>query len=111
MGDGRFGILPGENISLARKEFELAIQNTAKKDDWLQNNLPIIEWFEGQFESTETDLNSAVVKQLKETHNEIHHRDPEIHGVPYGSDLRFFTNDAICLEFCMVRVMCALLTP
>lgn len=94
IAEGRFGILPGENISSARKEFELVIQNAAEKDDWLQNNLPIVEWFEGQFESTETDVDSAVVKQLEETHNEIHHRDPEIHGVPYGSDLRFFTNDA-----------------
>jgi acetylornithine deacetylase len=94
IAEGRFGILPGENISLARKEFEAVIQDAAKKDEWLQNNLPIVEWFEGQFESTETDLNSPIVKQLKQTHNEIHHNDPEIHGVPYGSDLRFFTNAA-----------------
>jgi acetylornithine deacetylase len=94
IAEGRFGILPGENISSARIQFESAIRNVAVKDDWLKDNLPIVEWFEGQFESTETDLNSPFVKQLKQTHNEIHHRDPEIHGVPYGSDLRFFTNDA-----------------
>jgi acetylornithine deacetylase len=94
IAEGRFGILPGENISSARKEFESTIQNAAEKDNWLQNNLPIVEWFEGQFESTETNLDSPVIEQLKEAHNEIHDRDPEIHGVPYGSDLRFFTNDA-----------------
>jgi acetylornithine deacetylase len=92
--EGRFGILPGENISSARKEFELAIRNAAEKDDWLRNNPPLVEWFEGQFESTHTDLDSAIVKQLKETHSEIHHNEPQIHGVSYGSDLRFFTNDA-----------------
>jgi len=94
MAEGRFGILPGENISSARIDFESAIRNASEKDDWLQNNLPIVEWFEGQFEPAETKLDSAILKQLKETHNEIYHRDPEIHGVPYGSDLRFFTNDA-----------------
>lgn len=94
IAEGRFGIFPGEDISSARKEFETAIRSAAAKDDWLQNNLPIVEWFEGQFESTQTELDSAIVKQLKETHNEIHHSDPKIHGVPYGSDLRFFTNDA-----------------
>ncbi len=94
VAEGRFGILPGENISVARKEFESAIRNAAQKDDWLRNNLPMVEWFEGQFESAHTDLDSAIVKQLKETHSEIHHKEPQIHGVPYGSDLRFFTNDA-----------------
>lgn len=94
VAEGRFGILPGENISSARKEFEAAIRNAAEKDDWLWNNPPLVEWFEGQFESTHTDLDSAIVKQLKEIHSEIHHKEPQIHGVPYGSDLRFFTNDA-----------------
>jgi acetylornithine deacetylase len=94
IAEGRFGILPGENISSARKEFESAIRNAAEKDDWLRNNIPVVEWFEGQFESTQTDLDSAIVKQLKETHNEVHHKEPQVHGVPYGSDLRFFTNDA-----------------
>jgi acetylornithine deacetylase len=92
--EGRFGILPRENISSARKEFESAIRNAAEKDDWLRNNPPTVQWFEGQFESTDTDVDSAIVKQLKETHTEIHHKEPQIHGVPYGSDLRFFTNDA-----------------
>jgi acetylornithine deacetylase len=94
VAEGRFGILPGENISSARKEFESAIRDAAEKDDWLRNNPPMVEWFEGQFESTHTDLDSAIVKKLKETHCEIHHKEPQIHGVPYGSDLRFFTNDA-----------------
>jgi acetylornithine deacetylase len=94
VAEGRFGIFPGEDISSARKEFEQAIHLAAEKDHWLRSNPPVIEWFEGQFESAKTDLDSAIVKQLKDTHSEIHHKDPEIHGVPYGSDLRFFTNDA-----------------
>jgi acetylornithine deacetylase len=94
IAEGRFGILPGEDISSARNEFESAIRNAAQKDDWLQKNLPIVEWFEGQFESAETNLDSAIVNQIKETHNGIHHSNPDIHGVPYGSDLRFFTNNA-----------------
>jgi acetylornithine deacetylase len=94
IAEGRFGIFPGENIFLARNEFESAIRRAALQDDWLQNNLPIVEWFEGQFESAETNLDSRIVKQLKETHTEINRTEPEIHGVPYGSDLRFFTNDA-----------------
>ena len=70
----------------------------------------MVEWFEGQFESAHTDLDSAIVKQLKETHSEIHHKEPEIHGVPYGSDLRFFTNDAKMPGVYMDLVMCVLLT-
>lgn len=94
VAEGRFGILPGEKISFARREFESALRNSAEKDDWLRDNPPEVEWFEGQFEPTETDPDSAIVKELKQTHAEIHRSEPEIHGVPYGSDLRFFTNNA-----------------
>ena len=94
IAEGRFGIFPGEDISSARKEFESVIHNAAGKDDWLRRNSPVVEWFEGQFESAQTDLDSAIVKQLKEVHAEVHRIEPEMHGVPYGSDLRFFTNNA-----------------
>ncbi|HSE41991.1 MAG TPA: M20/M25/M40 family metallo-hydrolase, partial [Acidobacteriota bacterium] len=78
----------------ARNAFEHAIQSAAKHDEWLRENPPHVEWFEGQFESTETATDSDIVVALKKNHSQIQGRDPSIHGVTYGSDLRFFTNNA-----------------
>jgi acetylornithine deacetylase len=92
--EGRFGIFPGEKIETARKVFADAIQSAAKQDIWLRENPPNIEWFEGQFESAETPTDSDIITAIKTNHWQIHGKEPEVHGVTYGSDLRFFTNNA-----------------
>jgi acetylornithine deacetylase len=94
IAEGRFGILPGEKIETARVEFERAIQSASEHDPWMRENPPEVEWFEGQFEPAETSTDSTIVSKLKEVHSKLHGTEPEIHGVPYGSDLRFFTNIA-----------------
>ena len=53
-----------------------------------------MEWFEGQFESAVTDLDSTLLTQLGDAHSAALGAPTGIHGVSYGSDLRFFTNDA-----------------
>ena len=58
------------------------------------NNPPIIEWFEGQFESGQTDINHSIINHLKEAYNNVNNSNPIIEGVTYGSDLRLFTNHA-----------------
>lgn len=94
VAEGRFGILPGENIFEARSDFEIAIHTAAQKDHWLKEHLPRVEWFEGQFESAETPHDSPILGVLQEQHEVVSGEKPSIHGVPYGSDLRFFTNNA-----------------
>lgn len=92
--EGRFGILPGENIQSARNEFETAIARAALSDEWLASHPPEVEWFEGQFEPANTPAGSAIVAAITESHQAICGSPPAVHGVPYGSDLRFFTNHA-----------------
>src|SRR4030095_7753452 len=58
VAEGRFGVLPGENIAAAREIFERKISEAAADDSWLENHRPRVEWFEGQFESAETPLDS-----------------------------------------------------
>jgi acetylornithine deacetylase len=94
VAEGRFGIFPEEKIQNARTEFENAIQSAADRDPWLRENRPTVEWFEGQFEPAQTALDSEIVSSLQKFHSDVHGGKPEIHGVPYGSDLRFFTNNA-----------------
>jgi acetylornithine deacetylase len=94
IAQGRYGILPGENMSEAKKQFEEKIMSAAEQDQWLQKHPPRVEWFEGQFEPAETRLDASVVAVLAESHKRVTGQEIEIHGVPYGSDLRFFTNYA-----------------
>ena len=94
IAEGRFGILPGENMNAAHAEFETAIQRSAQTDSWLAEHPPNVEWFEGQFEPADTPLDAPVIAALREAHGAVCGAEPAVHGVPYGSDLRFFTNHA-----------------
>ena len=94
VAEGRLGVFPGESIASARKSFNDLINKVSISDPWLKNNPPKIEWFEGQFESGETDINDSLIKELKKTYYETTNKDPILEGVTYGSDLRLFTNHA-----------------
>ena len=94
VAEGRYGIFPSESISEARLKFEERIREASRSDDWLKTNPGIVEWFEGQFEPAETPVDSEFIAMLAETHQDIIGQATGMHGVPYGSDLRFFTNYA-----------------
>jgi acetylornithine deacetylase len=92
--EGRFGVFPNETADKARVAFETHIHNISNNDPWLKENPPVIEWFEGQFESGQTNLDEPMINSL--THAIVRSTGdaPIIEGVTYGSDLRLFTNHA-----------------
>ena len=92
--EGRLGVFPGEPVSDARTAFSNHIIKVSNSDPWLKNNPPIIEWFEGQFESGQTDIDHSIINHLKEAYNNVNNSNPIVEGVTYGSDLRLFTNHA-----------------
>ena len=94
VAEGRYGVFPGESVADARRAFEEAIAAAARADDWMREEPPAVEWFEGQFESGETPLDQPIVAALAAGHRAVTGRDPIVEGVTYGSDLRLFTNHA-----------------
>lgn len=90
--EGRFGVLPGESTDAARAAMASAIAQAAGSDAWLKEHPPMLEWFEGQFESGQTSLDSPIVKSVTECHTQAFGKAPTVQGVTYGSDLRLFTN-------------------
>ena len=92
--EGRLGVFPGEPVLDARTAFSNHIIKVSNSDPWLKKNPPIIEWFEGQFESGQTDIDHSIINHLKEAYNNVNNSNPIIEGVTYGSDLRLFTNHA-----------------
>ena len=90
--EGRFGVFPGESIDDARKALEKAITEAALNDPWMKENPPVVEWFEGQFESGETAVDHPLIETLGNCHKLVTGNSTKIRGVTYGSDLRLFTN-------------------
>jgi len=94
IAEGRLGVFPGESNEKAKESFERHINRFSQSDNWLKDHPPVIEWFEGQFESGQTSLNHPLIKELGDTYNNVSNQDAIIEGVTYGSDLRLFTNHA-----------------
>ena len=94
IAEGRLGVFPGESNAKARQCFEDHINKFAQSDNWLKDHHPVIEWFEGQFESGQTSLDHPLIKELGKTYTNVSNQDAIIEGVTYGSDLRLFTNHA-----------------
>ena len=92
IAEGRYGVFPGESRETARDAFAEVIHDVASNDPWLRENPPVLEWFEGQFESGETDVKEPIIGLLADSHRDITGAGPKLNGVPYGSDLRLFTN-------------------
>jgi acetylornithine deacetylase len=65
--EGRYGVFPGEPIQEAKKSFTRALDEITQEDAWLRDHPPTLEWFEGQFESGMTQLDSPIVGCLKNT--------------------------------------------
>ncbi len=94
IAEGRLGVFPGESNEKAKESFERHINKFSQSDNWLKDHPPVIEWFEGQFESGQTSLDHPLIKELGDTYNNVSNQDAIIEGVTYGSDLRLFTNHA-----------------
>ena len=94
MVEGRLGVFPGESALDARNAFENHLKKVANSDVWLKENPPILEWFEGQFESGQTNVNHSIIRALKHAYKNVNNNSAILEGVTYGSDLRLFTNHA-----------------
>jgi acetylornithine deacetylase len=94
VAEGRMGVFPGEAPETARAALQDTINAVIENDSWLREHPPTLEWFEGQFESGATDPDHPLIQTLAAIHNDVLGSAPLVRGVPYGSDLRLFTNHA-----------------
>jgi acetylornithine deacetylase len=92
--EGRCGVFSGESIEATKHVFARAVLDASEADPWLRDHPPVLEWFEGQFESGETDSSAPILHELAACHQMIAGQRPPVEGVTYGSDLRLFTNHA-----------------
>ncbi len=101
VAEGRAGLIPGENLATFKQEFAGEISRLAVADPWLRNNLPRVEWLNGQFAPAAIPIDSPLVSTLSEVWTRAYGTQPKIIAEPYGADMRHFvmTGGMPCLMF------------
>jgi len=89
VAEGRIGVALGETMGDARMDLETAVAEACASDAWLREHPVKVEWFGGQFASGHIPRDHSLVNMVEHVHASLHDGAlPDIHGAPYGSDLR-----------------------
>ncbi|MBK7859865.1 MAG: ArgE/DapE family deacylase [Archangiaceae bacterium] len=86
--EGRLGVALGETPADARAELEQVIAQVCARDPWLAEHPVGVSWFGGQFASGATDTRHPLIGLVSDAHADLNGTKPDLHGAPYGSDLR-----------------------
>jgi acetylornithine deacetylase len=86
--EGRLGVALGERPEEARAELERAVAAACDGDPWLRAHPVSISWFGGQFASGQIPVDHPLVGLVRDAHVDLGGAEPDVHGAPYGSDLR-----------------------
>ncbi|MEN3273363.1 MAG: acetylornithine deacetylase [Actinomycetota bacterium] len=88
--EGRYGVAPGEDLDVARRELEDAVAASALQDEWLTAHPPTVEWWGGQFLPGRTDVGHPIVSTVGGALEAASGRAASVRGMPYGCDLGLF---------------------
>lgn len=94
VAEGRFGVLPGEEMDAVRAAFEHTLFAAATLDPWLREQPPTLEWYGAQFGTAEIDATHPLVETVRGAFVATTGREPATEGVTWGSDMRLFTDVA-----------------
>jgi acetylornithine deacetylase len=94
VAEGRFGVMPGEEMEAVRASFARTLADAANADPWLRAHPPELEWYGAQFGTAEIAADHPLVRTLYDAFVDAAGREPSIEGVAWGSDMRFFTEIA-----------------
>jgi acetylornithine deacetylase len=90
--ESRIGWPPGETREDVKKQVEDAIIEIARKDTWLTNNPPAIEWFGWYARPHLLNLEEPFVTLMKRNILEVVGVEPKFAGGSAGLDTRFFAH-------------------
>jgi len=86
--EGTVEFLPGEKLEQVREEFEKTIKDAAKKDPWLKEHPPRVEWSGLHLQASQTPSNHPLVETFKKAWTVISREKQEVVGFPAGCDMR-----------------------
>jgi acetylornithine deacetylase len=91
--EGRYGIAPGEEPTVAKRTFEEAVAEAARSHDYLCAHGPKVEWWGGQFLPGRTNDDAAILSTTSEAVRAVTGHAPRIEGMTYGADMRLLVNE------------------
>lgn len=86
--EGTIEYFPGEKVEDVKESLIEAIDNVSKKDDWLKNNPPRIEWFGLNAFPAEIDTDHSLVKAFVNAYKNMNGKDAVVKGFPAACDMR-----------------------
>ena len=90
VAEGRVGLIPGEEVAAFKNLVSERISTVARRDPWLREHPPELEWFGGQFAPAEVTRDAPICEALSEAHERVTGEKPPVEGVPYGADMRLY---------------------
>ncbi len=92
VAEGRLGFLPGETIEDMQEQAVARIMAAANRDEWLREHPPTIEWFGGQFASSEISPEEPIAQTLAAAHRQVTGTETEFSALTSGLDARLLVN-------------------
>jgi acetylornithine deacetylase len=90
VAEGRVGLIPGEELDASRSMVLDRIAEAAKKDPWLRDHPPEVEWPGGQSTPAEVPIDAPICEAVSRAHERVTGEKPGVEGSAYGADMRFF---------------------
>lgn len=84
--EARMSFSPDDDIVQVKKELEETIYEAAKKDEWLRDHLPEIEWYGFCLNSGSVPMDHPLLGSIVENFKLVKDKEPEIIGTPWGTD-------------------------
>jgi acetylornithine deacetylase len=95
VAEGRYGVLPGEPLDVARSVFEDAVSSLGERDPWLHEHPVRVTWPGGVFASGAMPQGHPLLAETVAVAAAVGGREPRVEGAPYGSDLRHYAAHGI----------------
>ena len=90
--EGRFGLGIGEDADSARRELEEAIDRAARRDEWLREHPPAVEWWGARYLPADIPPDHALVQTLIDSFATVSGKPPSVRGMPYGADMHLLVH-------------------
>lgn len=91
VAEGRFGLLPGEDMHEFQEQVRQRILSFAKLDPWLREHPPKLEWVSGQFAPAETQPDEPLPQAIIAAHLQVTGEAPVVTGITAGTDMRLYS--------------------
>lgn len=88
--EARVGWPPGEELEDVKGEIERTVERVEKRDTWLKEHPPVIEWFGWRAEPHQQNPKHQFVETVAKLVKQVTRREPAFVGGAAGLDTRFF---------------------